>query len=92
MCGIAMQAAHIPGPYYSTKQVVSRQCIVAFVALAKPVGYTGSSFIGRKIAMATALAYPTIAEFALALTGPELGVILFPYALDEISKSCACEK
>jgi RHS repeat-associated protein len=46
MCGIAMQAAGIPGPYYSTTHVVSRKCVLAYLTLVKPVGYVASSLFG----------------------------------------------
>jgi hypothetical protein len=89
---MALQAAGIPGPYYSTTHVVSRKCVLGLLALAKPAGYFFSGQVGRQIALGTALEYPAIAEAALGLTGPWSAVIAAPYALDELVKTCSCGK
>jgi hypothetical protein len=89
---MAMQAAGMPGPYYSTTHVVSRKCVLGLLALAKPAGYVVSGQVGRQIALGTALEYPAVAEAALGLTGPWSAVIAAPYALDELVKTCACGK
>jgi RHS repeat-associated protein len=91
-CGNAMQSAGIPGPYYSTTQVLSRKCVLALLALAKPAGYFVSGQVGRQIALGTVLEYPAVAEAALGLTGPWSAIIAAPYALDELVKSCSCGK
>jgi RHS repeat-associated protein len=90
MCGMAMQAAGIPGPYYSTTHVVSRQCVLGYLTLAKPLGYFASSLFGRGVALSYGLQYPALGELALDLTGPAAGVVAAPYAMDEIVKKCSC--
>ncbi len=90
MCGIAMQAAGIPGPYYSTTHVVSRKCVLAYLTLAKPVGYVASSLFGRGVVLSYGLQYPALGELALDLTGPAAGVVAVPYAMDEIVNKCSC--
>jgi hypothetical protein len=93
MCGIAMQAAGIPGPYYSTTHVVSRKCVLTFLVLLKPAGYGASNLVARQIALGTVILRPAIGELgALALTGPGSIVVAVPFAMDEIIKKCSCDK
>jgi hypothetical protein len=92
MCGIGMQAAGIPGPYYPTTHVVSRKCVLGYVTLVKPLGYVASSLFGRGTVLLYGLEYPALGELALTATGPGAGVIALPYAMDEIMKKCSCGK
>jgi hypothetical protein len=92
MCGIAMQAAGIPGPYYSTTHVVSRKCVLGYVTLVKPIGYIASTLFGRGAVLSIGLQYPALGELMLDATGPAAGAILLPVAADEIMKKCSCDK
>jgi RHS repeat-associated protein len=92
MCGIGMQAAGIPGPYYPTTHVVSRKCVLGYVTLVKPLGYVASSLFGRGTVLLYGLEYPALGELALTATGPGAGAIALPYAMDEIMKKCSCGK
>ncbi len=97
MCGIAMQAAGLPPPYYSKTHVVSRKCALTFLALVKPVGFTASTYAGKlppllaKALGASAGVVTRIGEVAAGVTGWEAGVIAAPYALDQIDQECACK-
>jgi hypothetical protein len=92
MCGIAMQSAGIPGPYYSTTHVVSRKCVLGYVSLVKPIGYLASSLFGRGAVLAYGLRYPAAAELLLDATDPAGGVIAARYAMDEGVQKCSCGK
>lgn len=99
MCGIAMQAAGMPGPYYPTKHVFSRQCALGAGLLVEPAKFAGSTLIGKWVPSwlasffgwspgATALA----TDVGAGLTSNAAGAILAPYTIDTILKACSCNK
>jgi hypothetical protein len=98
MCGIMMQAAGIPGPYYSTTHLISLSCAMTWATLIKPAGFIGSTVLGKRAPMAarffgaTEAVAQIVGEVAARLTSWPVGVILAPAALDQMMKDCACEK
>ena len=99
MCGIAMQAAGIPGPYYSTTHVVSRKCVLSAGLLVEPVKFTGSTLIGKwappwlaRLIGLSPQATSIVSEAAAGLTSTTAGAIAAPYTLDAILNACSCSK
>jgi hypothetical protein len=99
MCGIAMRAAGIPGPYYSTTHVISRKCVLSAGLLVEPVKFTGSTLIGKWAPawlarffgwspQATAI----VSDVTAGVTGTTAGAIAAPYVFDTILNACSCNK
>jgi len=97
MCGMAMQAAGIPGPYYSTTHVVSRKCVLTAGLLVEPVKFTGSTVLGKwappwlaRLIGLSPQATTIVSEAAAGLTSTTAGAIVAPYTLDAILNACSC--
>lgn len=88
MCGQAMKAAGIMGPYYPQTKTYSLDCLLKFGIGVKAVGSVGSTVVLNK---AAAAGIPGAAGAAAVANNPVTIVVSVTYAADAVFKQCECK-